>query len=367
MGIGPPQIEAQQSHLLSVASLRLLAHACDSLACAGTHIHRAGGQAFLRARAREPAQGMKQGDLAALQEAVRVRGRVHQQQCKREAEEDAMLRKKLLDEAKARVEPFFQSSNVLQGIENCEFRAMRHSCPALVPVTTASMALQAAKHAAEPLGTLAQAWKTQHLGVEAGPKQKLDTFWKPAVLPAWLLQLWSETGSSAPVLERAAELPSRELGRRRHENLAHGHVVICWRSLSVLPEENSASHLLFTAVPLMHLRPYRPTLLEMHHLSKVLPESPLVTEEADTLRALLHGEDTHGFISLGVVEKQGIPSCAGPRACLKQLDLERQWGVRILLWSQRRSVWSSSSRQRTPMSSLRLTPQSSLSRWNPAA
>ena len=184
------------------------------------------------------------------------------------------------------------------------------------------------------LRDLAHGWRHRHVGMKDPLKKKQV---KGVKLPSCLQEgvchcKRSPQGRSAASLRDSARAIIRALCNDQKDAFVDGRVVLYWRGRSSL--DGSLSHKL-VFVPLMYLKPLRPTLLELTlpsaeeaRLSKMFPE---------------HGEgfkpqDAEEYIQVEVKRVGNKPSFNTFLQFCGSLDAGRQWWIGMLLLSDRKAI-----------------------------
>ena len=215
-----------------------------------------------------------------------------------------------------------------------------HTCPALTSVATAEAVVTASDDGLTSLSHLSECWISRHDGVPASLKEKKRLPSLTACYQQGTCTCGQRHKQIRLLMDATLKLfKSRWSNKKDGEALDQGRVIAAWFSP---PEPRGADEvadphcLLWTHIPLMYFKPFRPTMLTMvasldedfadiieHFVAGKESFTPFVT-----LRAEL--QDTNGFTDL--------PAFSGFAQFMKSLDLSRSWYLRFWSLSSRNSL-----------------------------
>ena len=266
-----------------------------------------------------------------------------QAQSKKLCEEKATRRRTLQDAqhsclqaAKQYSDAALQDRHALREMTGLVWKGFPHLCPAVTAVSSASDVALHKDDASRPLHELSQAWTCRHDGIPAARPEKQRLPDLPSCLQQGCCLCGRGHASHRLLLNAFLNGLKREWPRKTSaEPLEQARVVVSWYSpTTTLPGSDAdglAEELLFTYVPVMYFKPYRPTLL-------LLGLTGLLTD--DFAEQLLAGFQEEPFLSLEVVTeaKPGfarVPAFRSLHEFVKSLDVRREWFLRFWTLSTR--------------------------------
>ena len=300
-------------------------------------MHKLGGVAFPKLQRQAQPERAAARPAGSFWAEVRRRAAVYRLQRKEAKERKQVLEMEVLQNAENN-EEILAKSNALQNLRNCSLKSWRHACPALSAccnaVDGAEAATSVGQQPAETLRTTSSAWEERHWVVPEGEKlgpQRLN-------VTQCFRQGYCTCGNRNLPLRKCWQAVQKFMRTQFPNKAATGHlvdgkIVFAWRGVT---EEQEVT-LRFTFIALMYLKPFRPTFLELDHISQ--SASGL---EADDESVVLAGLENltaeEGRLTFAVHHVAGQPVFWTPQGFLDSLDLRQQWSIQVLHLSERGSV-----------------------------
>ena len=251
---------------------------------------------------------------------VRARAGEHRLRRREAKEQKQRLELEVLQNADKN-EELLAKSNALQNMTDCSLKSWHHTCPALflccdaVDGARAATAMQ--QQIAETLQTMSSAWEQRHWVVPEGEK-----------LGPHRLNV-SQCFRQGHCTCRRRHLPLRkcwqavqrfmrtQFPKPMTEDLGNGKIIFAWRAVNAEQEVT----LRFTFIALMYLKPFRPTFLELDHISKT-ESGAEADDESVILAALENLTCEEGRLTFAVHRIDAQPVFWTPQTFLESLDLQ---------------------------------------------
>ena len=269
----------------------------------------------------------------------RILGMALRAEKRAQREKDKELYERVFQDVPHRTRQLLRTRQRLEELD-VEWLCLPHSCDQLVAKFSAERMVKEQSFQDQNLHQLADSWQTKHTGIprsswthcrDPGPGRHMRCYQQNfCICRGRGREVGYIEGKLNAFLRTCSEDPSLERALR------HGGVVLHFQNKSVREGDEAAAENLnyFMHVPLMYLRPYRATLLELRLLATMpiadIPDLPSQTEAANPVDA--DGEPILLEVAPDEANKPPFKTCCD---FLNSLNLDCAWFVQICLLSTR--------------------------------